>query len=212
MFAAPGRDTAQWSADSLGRSEIEEVAEGVSYGADPYRDGVTLTPKRELQSLALPSEITRLPNLTGYLKFPGPYPVARIGLQYVKRPSVSRRFVARNEPRRSARASEATGGTPASTDEKVPPVGNATGPGAPDGAQLGLPLEEDAPGDGAVDAQVDSTPATASPATGEPAGPEDEPGPAQRPGLPEDGSREAGEGEDKPRADAESGEAKGHRI
>ena len=93
VFAAPDRDTAQWSADSLGRSEIEEVAEGVSYGADPYRDGVTLTPKRELQSLALPSEITRLPNLTGYLKFPGPYPVARIELQYVKRSKKALRFM-----------------------------------------------------------------------------------------------------------------------
>ena len=93
VFAAPDRDTAQWSADSLGRSEIEEVAEGVSYGADPYRDGVTLTPKRELQSLALPSEITRLPNLTGYLKLPGPFPVARIELTYVKRPKIAPRFV-----------------------------------------------------------------------------------------------------------------------
>ena len=93
VFAAPDRDTAQWSADSLGRSEIEEVAEGVSYGADPYRDGVTLTPKRELQSLALPSEITRLPNLTGYLKLPGPFPVARIELKYVKRPKIAPRFV-----------------------------------------------------------------------------------------------------------------------
>ena len=97
VFAAPDRDTAQWSADSLGRSEIEEVAEGVSYGADPYRDGVTLTPKRELQSLALPSEITRLPNLTGYLKLPGPFPVARIELKYVKRPKVSPRFVPRGQ-------------------------------------------------------------------------------------------------------------------
>ena len=214
VFAAPDRDTAQWSADSLGRSEIEEVAEGVSYGADPYRDGVTLTPKRELQALALPSEITRLPNLTGYLKFPGPYPVARIGLKYVKRPGVSPRFVARNEPRQSARASEETAGTPISTDEKVSRIGNAGAaaePGAPDAAQLGLPLEEDAPGIGAVQAQVDSTPATASAATGEPAGPEDEPGPAQRPGLPEDGSREAGEGDEEP-ADAESNEVKGHRI
>ena len=93
MFAAPDRDTAQGSADSLGRSEIEKVAEGVSYGADPYRDGVTLTPKRELQSLALPSEITRLPNLTGYLKLPGPFPVARIELPYVKRPKIAPRFV-----------------------------------------------------------------------------------------------------------------------
>ena len=97
VFAAPDRDTAQWSADSLGRSEIEEVAEGVSYGADPYRDGVTLTPRRELQSLALPSEITRLPNLTGYLKLPGPFPVARIELDYVKRPKTAPRFVPRTQ-------------------------------------------------------------------------------------------------------------------
>ena len=97
VFAAPDRDTAQWSADSLGRSEVEEFAEGVSYGADPYRDGVTLTPKREVQALALPSEIMRLPNLNGYLKLPGPYPVARIELEYVKREKVASRFVARGQ-------------------------------------------------------------------------------------------------------------------
>ena len=97
VFAAPDRDTAQWSADSLGRSEVEEFAEGVSYGADPYRDGVTLTPKREVQALALPSEIMRLPNLNGYLKLPGPYPVARIELEYVKREKVAPRFVARGQ-------------------------------------------------------------------------------------------------------------------
>ena len=102
VFAAPDRDTAQWSADSLGRSEVEEFAEGVSYGADPYRDGVTLTPKREVQALALPSEIMRLPNLNGYLKLPGPYPVARIELEYVKRPKVAPRFVPRDRARRAS--------------------------------------------------------------------------------------------------------------
>ena len=73
------------------------MSEGVSYGADPYRDGVTLTPRRELQSLALPSEITRLPNLTGYLKLPGPFPVARIELDYVNRPKTAPRFVPRTQ-------------------------------------------------------------------------------------------------------------------
>ena len=48
-----------------------------------------------MQSLALPSEITRLPNLTGYLKLPGPFPVARIELDYVKRPKTAPRFVPR---------------------------------------------------------------------------------------------------------------------
>ena len=117
VFAAPDRDTAQWSADSLGRSEVEEFAEGVSYGADPYRDGVTLTPKREVQALALPSEIMRLPNLNGYLKLPGPYPVARIELQYVKRPKVAPRFVERGQALRAADGKPKKGGDESRTAE-----------------------------------------------------------------------------------------------
>ena len=95
VLAAPDRDTAQWSADSLGRSEVEEVAEGYSYGANTIRDGVSLTPRRELRALALPSEIMRLPNLEGYLKFPGPLPVASIRLKHVSRPACVPRFVPR---------------------------------------------------------------------------------------------------------------------
>ena len=95
VLAAPDRDTAQWSADSLGRAEVEEVAEGFSYGANTIRDGVSLTPKRELRALALPSEIMRLENLAGYLKFPGPFPVASIRLKYVSRPATAARFVPR---------------------------------------------------------------------------------------------------------------------
>ena len=95
VLAAPDRDTAQWSADSLGRAEVEEVAEGFSYGANTIRDGVSLTPKRELRALALPSEIMRLENLAGYLKFPGPFPVASIRLKYVSRPKAAERFIPR---------------------------------------------------------------------------------------------------------------------
>ena len=131
VFAAPDRDTAQWSAESLGRSEVEEFAEGVSYGADPYRDGVTLTPKRELQALALPSEIMRLPNLNGYLKVPGPYPVARIELRYVKRPKVAPRFVARRP----------TGDTPGEgAPREVGPKLDAAGPGTPARADVSAEL------------------------------------------------------------------------
>ena len=100
VLAAPDRDTAQWSADSLGRAEVEEVAEGFSYGANTIRDGVSLTPKRELRALALASEIMRLPNLSGYLRFPGPLPVATIELDYVNRP----------EGRRAVRAARGRAG------------------------------------------------------------------------------------------------------
>ena len=97
VLAAPDRDTAQWSADSLGRSEVEEIAEGYSYGANTIRDGVSLTPRRELRALALPSEIMRLENLHGYLKFPGPFPVASIRLKYVARPASAARFLPRDD-------------------------------------------------------------------------------------------------------------------
>ena len=103
VLAAPDRDTAQWSADSLGRSEVEEVTEGFSYGANTIRDGVSLTPKRELRALALASEIMQLESLHGWLRFPGPLPVAPIRLDYVKRPKAAERFV----PRRHAGRDEA---------------------------------------------------------------------------------------------------------
>ena len=99
VLAAPDRDTAQWSAESLGRAEVEEIAEGFSYGANTIRDGVSLTPKRELRPLALASEIMRLESLDGWLRFPGPLPVTRIRLGYVERPKAAERFVPRpNEP------------------------------------------------------------------------------------------------------------------
>ncbi len=95
VLSAPDEDTARWSAASLGRAEVEEVTEGFSYGANTIRDGVSLTPKRELRPLALASEIMQLPALHGYLRFPGPLPAAKVALDYVSRDAVAERFVAR---------------------------------------------------------------------------------------------------------------------
>ena len=120
VLAAPDRDTAQWSADSLGRSEVEEVAEGYSYGANTIRDGVSLTPRRELRALALPSEIMRLPNLEGYLKFPGPLPVASIKLKFVVRPASAERFVPRGADAGEADADEAGAASDDGSAEAAP--------------------------------------------------------------------------------------------
>ena len=95
VLAAPDKDTSEWSAESLGRAEVESLAEGVSY--DTPRDGVTLSARRDLRSLVLPAEVARLENLTGYLKFPGAWPVARIKLTYTARPRVAERFVPRKD-------------------------------------------------------------------------------------------------------------------
>ena len=136
VLAAPDRDTAQWSADSLGRSEIEEVAEGYSYGANTIRDGVSLTPRRELRALALPSEIMRLANLEGYLKFPGPFPVASIRLKYVARPAAAERFVAREDEGEGAEAHDdadraASSAGAASAEIAIPEPPDPGGPGTP---------------------------------------------------------------------------------
>ena len=95
VLAAPDRDTAEWSAESLGRVEMESMSEGVSY--EMPREGVTLNTRQDLRSLVLPAEVARLENLSGYLKFPGAWPVARIRLKYKKRTKVSERFVPRVE-------------------------------------------------------------------------------------------------------------------
>lgn len=139
VLAAPDRDTTQWSADSLGRSEIEEVSEGFSYGANTIRDGVSLTPRRELRALALPSEIMRLPNLDGYLKFPGPFPVASIRLRYVSRPKAAERFV----PREGDGADPRTGAEGAGNDGiAIPEPSDPDDPHSADGSGApGMPPE-----------------------------------------------------------------------
>ena len=142
VLAAPDRDTAQWSADSLGRSEIEEVTEGYSYGANTIRDGVSLTPRRELRALALPSEIMRLANLEGYLKFPGPFPVASIRLIYVARPAAAERFVPREEGPEE----------PGTHREDGPDAGDAGGEAVPDEEGNGIPEPADLAEAGVADA------------------------------------------------------------
>ena len=59
----------------------------------------------------------RLPNLEGYLKFPGPFPVASIRLKYVARPAAAERFV----PRKGDGADRADGAADA-TEAMEPAV------------------------------------------------------------------------------------------
>ena len=135
VLSAPDQETAQWSADSLGRGEVEEYTHGMSYGASTMRDGVSLTQHRQMRPLALPSEIMRLENLHGYLKFPGPFPVASIKLRYVDRPASAERFVAREDDAAAA-------GTDASPSE-----------GGQDDGDSG---REDEPVDGKADAPAEA--------------------------------------------------------
>ena len=155
VLAAPDQETARWSAESLGRGEVTEYAEGLSYGASAMRDGVSLTQRREMRPLALPSEIMRLENLHGYLKFPGPWPVARIELDYVKRPKAAERFV----PREDALIIEPEGAEadPPESRDEIPD--EETGPadegetGTEGGPDLSIPEENGSEASGSSEPQ-----------------------------------------------------------
>ena len=164
VLAAPDRDTSEWSAESLGRVEVEALAEGVSY--DTPRDGVTLSARRDLRSLVLPAEVSRLENLSGYVKLPGAWPVARIRLKYRARPAVAERF----EPRADGESASGSGvEAPADDAAATTDGGYATagrrdtpllthrsagdgangGPANSDDAAEGLGVTANAPGSGA---------------------------------------------------------------
>ena len=53
VLAAPDRDTAQRSADSLGRSEVDEAIGAFSYCPSAVREGMSITLRRELRALTL---------------------------------------------------------------------------------------------------------------------------------------------------------------
>lgn len=85
MYRSNEPETMEWCSKALGNKESEETREGISYGANEIRDGVSLNTSRQMRPLVLSSEFKALPNRTGYLRLPGDYPVARITVPYVPR-------------------------------------------------------------------------------------------------------------------------------
>ena len=143
VLASPDKDTSEWSAGSLGKVEVETLSEGVSY--ETPREGVTLSTRREERPLVLPSEVSRLENLSGYLKFPGPSPVARIRLKYRKRDIVAARFVPRpddgHDPLRRCAGGPQARVTHLADGDAVPTPEEGARAGAPHTDMAGPPTE-----------------------------------------------------------------------
>ena len=95
------RKTAEICAEFIGHREVRQMDEAYSYGNNPLRDGATITPKKEIAPLVIPDDITNLPSLHGFVKFPDGFPAARVELQWVSYPEVARGFEPRiNPPKR----------------------------------------------------------------------------------------------------------------
>jgi len=92
----PDEQSAKWASLQLGRGEVIETTENISYGASQYRDGVSLNERKTEEALVLPSEIQSMANLTAYIRFANAYPltfreftfrpVKRIAEPFVPRP------------------------------------------------------------------------------------------------------------------------------
>ena len=87
-----------WSAKNLGETTVEEVREGLSYGANTVRDGVSLQRTEVQKPVVSPSEIQQLNNLACYVRLAGPYPITRLTLVPSQREVIQPGLIARPLP------------------------------------------------------------------------------------------------------------------
>lgn len=78
IFRAPDPEMAQWSSKNLGETIVEEVREGISYGANTIRDGVSIQRIEVQKPVVSASEIFQLNNLICYVRLPGAYPITQL--------------------------------------------------------------------------------------------------------------------------------------
>jgi len=114
ILATADRKTAETCAEFIGNREVRQMDEAYSYGYNNLRDASTLTPKKEIAPLVIPDDITNLPALHGFVKFPDGFPAARVVLQFKDYPQVALGF----EPRTDATLS----GKPARAASKLAKV------------------------------------------------------------------------------------------
>lgn len=93
VFRYNNNEGAEFASKNLGNSETVETYEGISFGANEIRDGVTLSKQRNIRPIVLPTEISQLPDYHGFLKFGRGLPVGQIKTIYREHPKVAEGFV-----------------------------------------------------------------------------------------------------------------------
>jgi type IV conjugative transfer system coupling protein TraD len=95
VLRANGDATGEWASKGLGKAEVNETSEGLSYGAHEIRDGVNLTKNRRTREMVMSTELTNLRDLHGYLRIGREYPVGKFVLKYIKYPAIAEEFIMR---------------------------------------------------------------------------------------------------------------------
>lgn len=97
LFRISGADVADRMSKWLGTQEFSESVENISYGAHQMRDGVSLNDMRKEKLVINPDEIMKLPDLQGYIKVPGRYPIAKVVFKYHDLPSIAPSIIRRED-------------------------------------------------------------------------------------------------------------------
>jgi type IV conjugative transfer system coupling protein TraD len=108
ILATADLDTAEQCARYIGNREVRQMDEAYSYGYNNTRDASTLTPRKQVEPLVIADDITNLPSMHGFVKFPDGFPAARIQLVWNDYPQVAEGFLPRPDlqPVRSRRGEE----------------------------------------------------------------------------------------------------------
>ena len=99
ILATADLDTAEQCARYIGNREVRQMDEAYSYGYNNTRDASTLTPRKQVEPLVIADDITNLPSMYGFVKFPDGFPAARIKLVWRDYPSIAEGFIARPDPK-----------------------------------------------------------------------------------------------------------------
>ncbi|MGK2931754.1 MAG: type IV secretion system DNA-binding domain-containing protein, partial [Solirubrobacterales bacterium] len=92
VLATADIETAKRCADFIGNREVRQMDEAYSYGYNNSRDASTITPRKQIENLVMPDDITNLPSLHGFIKFPDGFPAARIKLEWADYPQRAEGF------------------------------------------------------------------------------------------------------------------------
>ena len=80
---------------SFGEQEVFEVKEGISYGANEIRDGVSLSLQNKQKSAVSPTDLLSLNDLEAFIKLPRALPIAKLKLDYLDMPSKNPAFISK---------------------------------------------------------------------------------------------------------------------
>ncbi len=109
ILAAADLDTAEQCSRYIGNREVRQMDEAYSYGHNSTRDASTLTPRKQVEPLVIPDDITNLPSMHGFLKYPDGFPAARVVLEWQHYPKVAEGFITRRPPWRAGPNAEVRG-------------------------------------------------------------------------------------------------------